>query len=413
MATDPLSFFTFAAKYHSLLKDLYDASNSGGINDAALYQMVIQNRSSDDPATDHIVKQLKKLNIIEECADATSNLTMTAHVFTFLGYLFREHRLTSVNVIRGYLMDIDRHRSELDRAILEINDDLCDLALVDLTSAIHKMRYDSRNNSDALLHEALRLKQNREQLSTKQRFTLVNRLWELYLNPMKGMIDVKEAMDAQLDALDRSLKTGLENSQLNISIRDKLSAVLSSLIRMRRDVSSDFRESLGNITPLYESLGKENGLARGAAAALSITHKKGLEALGINEIIRLSIFRSNDLMDCPSILDYLYQVIESDTRSEPHKISTDRSINQAYYLSPNIAVKQLISELPVHDGIGWLLHTYPEAGVVDVLRSYNQFIRLNSVTRGFSGERKEIFIGGLKMSYRPLSIQKKELAHGS
>lgn len=408
MATDPKSFFNFLAKHYDLLKDLFDASANGGFNDAALYQMVVQSRSLDDKTNEeYTVSQLKKFNIIEECADSTSKLTMTTHLLTFLSFLFRKHRLTSVNVIRGYLQDIVRHSNELDKGISEVNDDLCDLALVDLSNAIHKMRHDSRNNRDALLHEALRLKQNREQLTTKQRFTIVNRLWQMYLNPMKEMIDVKAAMDEQLDALDRSLKVGLGNFKLNILVRDKINSVSSSLIRMRREVSADFRESLGNISPLYEALHRESSLARGAAAALTIAHKKGLNSLGINEKVGLSIFRSNDLMDCPSILDYLYQVIEYKEKSEPHKIHTDRSVNSTYYLSPRFAIKQLTSALPVQDGIGWLRHTFPEAGVIDVLRSYNQILRLTNVTKTYSRERKKIIIGELEMNYRPLSIKGK------
>jgi len=411
MSANPQAFFAFAARYNALLKDVYDASSRGGFNDAALWQMVIQNRSSEDSSTEFIVNQLRKLNIIEECADATSKFTMTMHVSTFLGFLYREHRLTSIYVIQGYLQNMEKNRTELDNAILESNDDLCDLTLTDIAASIEDMRYDSRNNRDALMHEALRLKQNKDKLSTEQRFTIVNRLWESYLNPMKEMIDVKEAMDAQLDALARSLHCGLNKREINISIRDKIRTLFSTLTRMRRNVSSDFRESLRNITPLYESLHRESGLARGAAAALSIAHKKGVEALGINGRIRLPVFRINNLMDCPSLLDYLYQLVEQDDQGEAHKIPLDIPVKHPYYLSPGAAVKRLLSELPVSDAFVWLSHAYVDAGITDILRAYNQIIRLNHVQHAFSEERTRKIIGGFEVHYSPLHIQHQEMQH--
>jgi len=411
MAANPQTFFAFAARYHALLKDVYDASNRGGFNDAALWQMVIQNRSADDSSTEHIVNQLRKLNIVEECADATSKLAMTMHVSTFLNFLYREHRLTSIHVIQGYLKNIEKCRAELDEAILKSNNDLCDLEITELAASIEDMRHDSRNNRDALMHEALRLKQNKDQLSTEQRFTIVNRLWESYLNPMKEMIDVKEAMDAQLDALARSLHAGRNKREMNIFIRDKIRALFSTLTRMRRNVSSDFRESLRNITPLYESLHRESGLARGAAAALSVTHKKGLGALDINGKIQLPLFRINNLMDCPSLLDYLYQLVDQDGHGEPHKIPMDMPIEHPYYLSPGAAVKRLLSELPVSDAIAWLSHAYSDAGITDILRAYNQIIRLNHVQHAFSEERTKKIIGGFEVHYSPLCIQNEEMQH--
>jgi len=412
VAADPQLFFTFAARHYALLKDVYDASSRGGVNDAGLLHIIIQNRSEDDPNIEYVFNQLKSLNIIEECADASSKLTMTQHISTFLGFLLREHRLTSVHVIRGYLQEMAKNSDELDSAIATSDNDLCDLALTDLERSIEMMRSDSRNNRDALMYEALRLKQNRQQLSTEKRFTIVVRLWESYLKPMQEMIDISEAMDAQLDSLERLLNTGLKNRQLYISMQDKINTVLSTLTRMRRNISSDFRESLQNITPLYEKLHRESGLARGAAAALSIAHKRGIGSLNVNAQMRLSTFRTNELMDCPSILDYLYQVSEYDVHSEPHKnISSDRAMQHVYYLSPNLAVKKLLSELPVSDGMGWLAHAYSEASVTDVLRSYNRILRLKDVQYSFSVERKKIVINGFVLNYSPLSIKKQESSH--
>jgi len=413
MAADPQLFFTFAAKHYALLKDVYDASKRGGLSDAGLMQVIIQNRSLDDANVEYVFNQLKKLTIVEACADATSKLTMTPHVSTFLGFLLREHRLTSVHVIRGYLKEIEKYSDELECAMLQSKNDVCDLALTDIEKSIEEMRYDSRNNRDALMYEALRLKQNREQLSTEKRFTIVLRLWKSYLKPMQEMIDVSEAMDAQLDSLERLLHAGLHKRDLHISIRDKIHSIISILTRMRRNISSDFRESLQNISPLYEKLHRESGLTRGAAAALTLVHKQGLDTLDINARMALPTFRANDLMDCPSILDYLYQVSEYDTQLEPNKkISSDRTANHAYYLSPSMAVKKLLSELPVDDGIGWLAHTYSEASVTDLLRSYNQIIRIKDVEYSFSGERKKIVLNGLALSYRPVSMNKQELSHG-
>jgi len=411
MAADPQEFFAFAARYPALLKDVYDASNRGGFNDASLWQMVIRNRSADDSNTEYIVKQLRKMNIIEECADATSKYAMTTPVSTFLGFLYKEHRLTSIHVIRAYLQSIEQCGNDLDDAIFKENNDQCDLVLTELEISIEAMRYDSRNNRDALMHEALRIKQNKEQLSTGQRFTIVNRLWESYLNPMKEMINIKEAMDAQLDALTRSLGTGLNKKELNISIRDKIRALSSILTRMRRNVSSDFRESLLNITPLYESLHRESGLARGAAAALSVAHKKGLHALDVNARIRLPVFRTNNLMDDPALLDYLYQLLDADARRETRTISIEMQAKPPCYLSPASVTEQMLSALPVQDALAWLSHAYADARMTDILRAYNQIIRLKHVQLAFLNDRRKKLIGGFEVRYSPLSVRHQEMPH--
>ena len=51
----------------------------------------------------------------------------------------------------------------------------------------------------------IKLKSNRERRSTRERFEIINHFWSRYLEPLRDLIDVKKAMDASLDDLDRSL----------------------------------------------------------------------------------------------------------------------------------------------------------------------------------------------------------------
>ena len=65
---------------------------------------------------------------------------------------------------------------------------------------------------------------------------------------------------------------------------------------MRREVASDFHESLREVEPLYESLRTESQLARGASEALRLADRRGMGFLDPAGMLRLPVWRTEGLL---------------------------------------------------------------------------------------------------------------------
>jgi hypothetical protein len=151
-----------------------------------------------------------KLGFLEHSPGTDMLYEMPHTISKLLGYLLQEYRLTSTEVIQGYLQALDRFCNELEHAAQQKNGDFTARILSEADENIERMRSDSHNNRQRIIAECIKAKINSEKLSVKQRFELINHLYEKYLKPMRDMIDVTKEMDSQLERMQRMLISGTE-----------------------------------------------------------------------------------------------------------------------------------------------------------------------------------------------------------
>ena len=246
MAINPQSFFNFAASNYPLLQDIY--RQNAGLNEAELSELIRRHRTTFE-SPQALIEKLINLKIIEPLPDATASYEMTRSVAVLFRFLLQEQRLTSTSVIQAYLDELEREQNDLEQATQNNKHALIERSLNETSEIMERIRQDSRTNREAIINEVMAVKSNREKRTVSERFEKILHLWNHYLEPLKDLIDVRKTMDTSLDGLERLLKHGMKQYQLDGALHREFSQCSIRLVRLRRDMTADFRESMHELEP--------------------------------------------------------------------------------------------------------------------------------------------------------------------
>lgn len=403
MTSNPQAFFRFAARYYPLLIDLFYRSE--GVTEADLCDLISRSRSEGDPAPSHVSDQLLAFGIVEPIPDATATFELTSPVRALLSFLLREHRLTSAKVIQGYLSDMEQLRTELDGAARQDLGNQAARALADISQLLERIRQDSHANREAIIAEVLKLKSNREKRSTRERFEIINRLWSRYLEPLRDLIDVRQAMDTDLEDLARVLAAASVSFQLDGALSREFSRCRARLLRLRREVAEDFRESLREVEPLYNSLKRESELVRGASLALERLDRQGLASLDLEELMGIPVWRIEGTFADTSLEGYLLGVRGYEPVEAPVLPTGTVGMSLQVILASDLLAR-LSASLPVDDLLEWLLSTFPEASLGELLRAYGRIFLGEDIHLQFATEERRYRVPGAAIVARPVRLER-------
>ena len=401
MAINPQSFFNFAAQNYPLLHDIF--RRSGGMNDAELSELIRRHRSGlESPSA--LIEKLISFKIIEPLPDATASYEMTRTVAVLFRFLLQEQRLTSTAVIQAYLDELERVQADLDHAIRDDKHSLIERALDEITETMERIRQDSRANREAIINEVMAVKSNREKRTVSERFEKILHLWNHYLEPLKDLIDVRKTMDASLDGLERLLKQGVEQFLLDGALHREFSRCSVRLVRLRRDMTADFHESMHEVEPLYVSLKQDSSLARGVARALERIGRKGMRCPNLRRHWRSLPGGSGRLFDNTDIEAFLHNV-RGYQRQDPPVINLGTETPSPRFIPPDELIDTLLLSLPVSDVLQWLLDQYGAFSFPELLRAYGRIFGSDAFKTGFSKEEKSYQLPGMTAPARPLAVE--------
>ena len=402
MAINPQSFFNFAAQNYLLLHDIF--RRSAGMNDAELTELIRRHRVGlESPAA--LIEKLINLKVIEPLPDATASYEMTRTVAILFRFLLQEQRLTSTAVIQAYLDELERAQVDLDHAIRDDKHSLIERTLDEITETLERIRQDSRSNREAIINEVMAVKSNREKRTVSERFEKILHLWNRYLEPLKDLIDVRKTMDASLDALERLLREGSEQFLLDGALHREFSRCSVRLVRLRRDMTTDFQESMNEVEPLYVSLKQDSSLARGVARALERIGKEGLRSLNLPGALAIpSGWLREGLFDNTDIEAFLHNVRGYQPEEPPViKLGTDKPVPR--FIPPDELIDTLRLALPVGDVLQWLLDQYGTYPFSELLRAYGRIFASDAFRVGFSREEKSYQLPGVTVLARPFAVE--------
>ncbi len=403
MIANPQNFFRFAARYYSLLQDLFYSQE--GFSEADLRNLMESTRSEGDADPTKVIEQLQLLRIIEPIPDATAAFELTAPVLDLLSSLLREHRLTSTKVLQVYLNDLGVLREELDGAARQNLGHQAARALNDISQLIERVRQDSHGNREGIIGEVIKLKSNRRRLTTRERFEVINHLWSRYLEPLRDLIDVNKGMDAGLDALDHSLTASSETFVLEAALARKISRCRARLLRLRREMTEDFNESIREVEPLYISLKKESELVRGASLALERLDRSGLASLQLQEMMAIPVWRIEGTFSATSLEAFLQGIKGYQPGVSEPLVDTNQATS-AEFIIPSELFHRLQSALPIDDLIAWLLENYPQVGVGELVRAYGRIFLNEPETIHFGEEERHYRLEDATLVARPMRLEK-------
>nr|MBF0221333.1 hypothetical protein [Desulfobulbaceae bacterium] len=404
MATNPQSFFRFADRHYPLLLDLFYRST--GLTEADLRDLIDASRTEGAPGSAAIINQLISYGIIEPVPDATATFELTAPIGALLAFLLREHRLTSAKVIQGYLSDLEDLRNEIDGAALQKLNNQAARALTDISQVIERIRQDSQANREAILTEVLKLKANRDKRTVRERFEVINRLWNRHLEPLRDLIDVKKAMDASLDDLERSLLTDGKTFVLDGALTREFSRCRARLLRLRREVAENFYESMKEVEPLYISLKRESELVRGASLALEKIDRAGLASLNFDACLAIPIWRLEGTFS-DTYLEAFFHEVQGYEPTVPQPLPAAEEIPLHEFILPSDLFARLDASVPVPDLLTWLLAQYPKATAGELVRAYGRIYLGDPREMHFNEEVQRYAFSDIFLIARPLQIGKR------
>lgn len=402
MAINPQYFFNFAAQNYSLLHDIF--RRSGGMNDAELCELIRRHRAGlESPSA--FIEKLVNLKIIEPLPDATATYEMTRTVSVLFRFLLQEQRLTSTSVIQAYLDELERTQTDLDKAVREEKHSLIERALDEISETMERIRQDSRANREAIINEVMAVKSNKEKRTVSERFEKILHLWKHYLEPLKDLIDVRKTMDASLDALERLLKHGAEQFLLDAALNREFSRCSVRLVRLRREITVDFQESMHEVEPLYTSLKQDSTLARGVARALERIGKEGLRSLDLPaELAIPSGWLREGLFDDTDVEAFLHNV-RGYQPQEPPVITLGTEVLSPRFIQPDELIEKVRRSAPVDDIFQWLLDHYEAYPLAELLRAYGRIFSSGSFKMKFSIDEKKYQMPGITVLARPLAVE--------
>ncbi len=402
MAINPQSFFNFAAQNYSLLHDIF--RRSGGMNDAELSELIRRHRIGlESPAA--LIEKLISLKIIEPLPDATAIYEMTRTLSVLFRFLLQEQRLTSTAVIQAYLDELERAQADLEHAIHDDKHSLIERALDEITETMERIRQDSRANREAIINEVMTVKSNRDKRTVSERFEKINYLWNHYLEPLKDLIDVRKTMDASLDGLERLLKQGMEQFLLDGALHREFIRCSVRLVRLRRDMTADFMESMHEVEPLYVSLKQDSSLARGVARTLERIGREGIRSLNLPATLAIpSGWLREGLFNNTDIESFLHNV-RGYQPQEPPVIGIGGEALSPRFIPPDELIDTLRQVLPVGDVLQWLLDRYDGYPFPELLRAYGRIFGSDVFKAGFSKEEKCYQLPGITVLARPLAVE--------
>lgn len=403
MAANPQSFFRFAARYYPLLLDLFYRRE--GFSEADLRNLIETIRTEGDASPEKVIEQLQSLSIIEPIPDATASFELTAPVLNLLSFLLREHRLTSTKVLQVYLSDLSDLREELDSAGRQNLGHQAARALNDISQLIERVRQDSHSNREGIIGEVIKLKSNRERRTVRERFEVINHLWSRYLEPLRDLIDVKKAMDAGLDDLDRSLTASGKAFVLDGALAREFSRCRARLLRLRREMTEDFNESMREVEPLYVSLKKESELVRGASLALERMDRLGIASLQLPEMMAIPVWRIEGTFSDTSLEAFLHGIKGYQPGISEPLVDMDEVAETEFILSSEL-FDRIESALPINDLLAWLLENYPQAGLGEMVRAYGRVFLDEPKTMHFGEEQRRYPLDNVTLVARPVRLEK-------
>lgn len=400
-ATSPQTFFRFAAEHHALLCELYYKRD--GLAEAEVFALIRRHVDAQSPGAAYMRDRLLDLGIVEPSPEATAQFEMTRPVAGLLGYLLREYRLTSVEVIRSYFKAIDGLTAELEDAVDHTNSDVLVRINGEVEEHVARMRHDSRNNRQKVIADVMRVKINRERLPSRQRYAIINRLWTRYIVPLRDIIDTAKSMDAALDRLARVYADAHNQFAADTVVRQVVSGGEARVRRLRRDVLGDFNETLREITPLYEELRQETAIARGAAHAMERIAQEGLTAMRLPTRMGICNWRQLGLFSDLALEAYMHD-LHGYTPRRPTPLAPPVTTSRQFHVDADQFAKSVQNALPIPDAMAWLIATYPEAPMVALLRLYGRLYSDRYGRTDFGPQTCRYRLGELCLSARPMSV---------
>ena len=388
---EPKRVLRALAEHWTLLEPLCERFDTGTLSLIELRKQLSAQLPQQSTAVDvtALLDQWVRLDILVPVAKSPNRFELNAQIHDFLAYLRREHRLGLCLEIEAYLRHLERLAEHIQDAFeIRDGDDLArQLRLLDMRVRDVLKKLD--NDEQALLGVAERAKTSDRQIPLRQRYAEVLATWDEYVEPMIQLVAAEGAFEQGVHRVEQVLLKLLgEQQRLGQLVDDDLLLrTHARILEMQTSAQLTLRKARELLLPLREEARRHNAVTRGAALALSVIRKKGLDAVPQAALPLFSRPQSNFLGSTSQVEAYVYALARFEaTPNHFPKASGKRKGDRSS--APRTAremIERCEQALPLPDLMVWLLQQEPE-GATDELLYW--FSRLSRESR-FQRERLE------------------------
>lgn len=291
MRINPTEFFRFCSRHTSLLRELAEHTE-GDLSDSQIFEFVRRTASEGDEQPETVVKQLKKLRVVEPVEQGDGYYIVAGPLVQLIRYLLHEAKPASSESVQGFVKSLDQRCNLLRHAIDADNVTRAELAIGDINHTLRHIYDAVAETHQSILAAVAEFKTNRAGVSVQQKFQRIVYWMEVYVIPMVHIIRVNGEMEATFADVERLLRLASDRTVFN-----DLGTVernLRFIHLLRRHAFRVFEQCRKEIQPLYQSLARSNNIAAGAAVALERLRRDGFQNWGTEPLVDIYSLRQQD-----------------------------------------------------------------------------------------------------------------------
>lgn len=411
---DPKRVLRALAEHWTLLEPLCERFDAGTLSLPELRNQL--GAQLPDATASDITSLLDlwiRLDILVPVAKSPNRFELNAQIHDFLAYLRREHRLGLCLEIEAYLRHLERLAGHIQDAF-EIRDgqDLArQLRLLDMRVRDVLKKLD--NDEQALAGVAERAKTSDRQIPLRQRYAEVLATWDEYVEPMIQLVAADGAFEQGVRRVEQVLLRLLGEQQRlgHLVDDDLLLRTHARILEMQTSAQLTLRRARELLLPLREEARRHNAVTRGAALALSVIRKRGLDAVPQAALPLFSRPQSNLLGAASQVEAYVYAL----ARFQPTPAQFPKSAGARRQSSPRApkTAREMVDRceqaLPLPDLMTWLLEQEPEGPTDELLYWFSRLSRDNRFDRERL-ERREYLTANHRVSLSSCALVRRPAA---
>ena len=278
---EPKRVLRALAEHWALIEPLCERFDQGTLSLVELRQQLARQQVESTPQDiTQLLDVWIRLDILVPVAKSPNRFELNAQIHDFLAYLRREHRLGLCLEIEAYL----RHRSAWPGTSRRLRQPrqrrpARQLRLLDMRVRDVLKKLD--NDEQALVAVAERAKTSNRQIPLRQRYAEVLATWDEYVEPMIQLVNADGAFEQGVRKVETVLLRLLgEQARLGHLVDDDmLLRTHARILEMQTSAQLTLRHARELLLPLREEARRHNAVTRGAALALSVIRRKGIDAV--------------------------------------------------------------------------------------------------------------------------------------
>lgn len=400
MSVSLYDFFRIGRKYHELLEELHGET----FDDERLWRL-LDRHAPEETGPELAKRQLREYGFLTVLEGAERYYRLAPHVQRLVGKLLKRQHESSARIIRGFLEELREVGQELRDGLDERNVEGIRLAIRDLENLVIRIQGMARENLETITTRVEDITEQQDELSSRQRFERIDRLWTKIVAPLQELIEVNSPVDQWLDQIEVRLVEVRAEFEHRSLIRRRSTSARVQLVAMRRDLLERHREVVGEIEPLHRRWRRASRLGRGAAAALKMVRHDGAESLEIDERIGLFGWRPGNLLSDASLRSYIATVADYTPPGDVELSERDEPPEMPMLRRDEIA-RALDDDAPILDVLGYMCRRWPDRPLGLILRGYSWIYRGEFGPVGVveDAERRRYRHGDRQIKARPVKL---------